>query len=350
MNTEASQEQVVSKTTGMRLRQARELLGLTRQIVAERLCLKVSTIRDIEEDKAQVNLAPTFIRGYIRSYARLVRLPEDELLSVLENDSPVVLATEIAPEQSFLLGKKRKIRDGWLMNFTWLIIVVVLGLTGAWWWQNHQANQEEIASMVDNSAIQLSQSGEQQSAALKVINNTVISSASDNSGKPVSGTSGAKTNTENKKVIENNAPRPIHTIKQQDNGADNANNNIPLATTNGLVRNSGGVPQSLAVVATSQSPLPNAQTSVGSTGAGARPLVMDFTEDCWVEVITEATGEILFKNLQKKGTKLELNLEGSKPYKLVIGAPEVAQVHYKGKLLDLSGFVEAKKIARLIIR
>ncbi len=47
------------------------------------------------------------------------------------------------------------------MSFTWLIVLVVLGLTGAWWWQNHQAQQAEIANMVDQSSAQLSQNGGQ---------------------------------------------------------------------------------------------------------------------------------------------------------------------------------------------
>ncbi len=64
-------------TTGARLRNAREQLGLSQQAVAERLCLKVSTVRDIEEDKAPADLASTFLRGYIRSYARLVHIPEE---------------------------------------------------------------------------------------------------------------------------------------------------------------------------------------------------------------------------------------------------------------------------------
>lgn len=160
MNTEASQDQTVTETPGVRLRQARESLGLTQQTVAERLCLKVSTIRDIEEDNAQANLASTFHRGYIRSYAKLVHLPEDELLPILEKQAPV-RAAKVAPMQSFSLGKKHKKRDGWLMSFTWLIVLVVLGLTGAWWWQNHQAQQAEIANMVDQSSAQLSQNGGQ---------------------------------------------------------------------------------------------------------------------------------------------------------------------------------------------
>lgn len=60
MNTEAPQDQTAPLTTGERLRQGREKLELTQQAVAERLCLKVSTVRDIEEDKAPADLASTF--------------------------------------------------------------------------------------------------------------------------------------------------------------------------------------------------------------------------------------------------------------------------------------------------
>ena len=80
MNTEATHDKNEALSTGVRLRNAREQLGFSQQAVAERLCLKVSTVRDIEEDKAPADLASTFLRGYIRSYARLVHIPEEELL------------------------------------------------------------------------------------------------------------------------------------------------------------------------------------------------------------------------------------------------------------------------------
>lgn len=100
MNTEATHDQNETLTTGARLRNAREQLGLSQQAVAERLCLKVSTVRDIEEDKAPADLASTFLRGYIRSYARLVHIPEEELLPGLEKQAPL-RAAKVAPMQSF---------------------------------------------------------------------------------------------------------------------------------------------------------------------------------------------------------------------------------------------------------
>ncbi|HCP5555862.1 TPA: cytoskeleton protein RodZ [Escherichia coli] len=160
MNTEATHDQNEALTTGARLRNAREQLGLSQQAVAERLCLKVSTVRDIEEDKAPADLASTFLRGYIRSYARLVHIPEEELLPGLEKQAPL-RAAKVAPMQSFSLGKRRKKRDGWLMTFTWLVLFVVIGLSGAWWWQDHKAQQEEITTMADQSSAELSSNSEQ---------------------------------------------------------------------------------------------------------------------------------------------------------------------------------------------
>jgi cytoskeleton protein RodZ len=172
MNTEATHDQNEAQTTGVRLRNAREQLGLSQQAVAERLCLKVSTVRDIEDDKAPAELASTFLRGYIRSYARLVHIPEEELLPMIEKQAPI-RAAKVAPMQTFSLGKRRKKRDGWLMSFTWLVLFVVVGLTGAWWWQNHKAQQQEITTMADQSSAELNASGSSEGQNVPLNNDAV---------------------------------------------------------------------------------------------------------------------------------------------------------------------------------
>lgn len=180
MNTEASQYKNESMTTGQRLRQAREQLGLSQQVVAERLCLKKSTVRDIEEDSISADLVSTFVRGYIRSYAKLVHIPEDELLTNLAEQAPQKMA-KVVLMQHFSLDKHRKKRDGWLMNFTWFMVLVVLGLTCAWWWQNHQAQQKEIAIMANQSDAQLAQNeGKRVSLTENQTNNSTRVSLTDN--------------------------------------------------------------------------------------------------------------------------------------------------------------------------
>ncbi|NDO79461.1 cytoskeleton protein RodZ [Citrobacter sp. NCU1] len=325
MNTEATHDQKEAQTTGVRLRNAREQLGLSQQAVAERLCLKVSTVRDIEDDKAPADLASTFLRGYIRSYARLVHIPEEELLPGLEKQAPI-RPGKVAPMQSFSLGKRRKKRDGWLMTFTWLVLFVVVGLTGAWWWQNHKAQQEEITTMADQSTAELNASNESsQSVPL------------DTSAT----------------VSQNNAQMPADAA----NTAAQTPEATPAAPTADVQQNAVVAPSQANVdTATTApavapvdpgAPLPTDQADVTTTPAvDPNALVMNFTADCWLEV-TDATGKKLFSGMQRKDGNL--NLTGQAPYKLKIGAPAAVQIQYQGKPVDLSRFIRTNQVARLTV-
>ncbi|ECD4891177.1 cytoskeleton protein RodZ [Salmonella enterica subsp. enterica serovar Champaign] len=310
MNTEATHDQNEAQTTGVRLRNAREQLGLSQQAVAERLCLKVSTVRDIEEDKAPSDLASTFLRGYIRSYARLVHVPEEELLPGLEKQAPL-RAAKVAPMQSFSLGKRRKKRDGWLMSFTWLVLFVVVGLTGAWWWQNHKAQQEEITTMADQSTAELN--------------------ADKDSGQSVPLDTGAATSQDTTPAP---APAPTAAATQNTVVAPSQANVDTAATS--------------AAPAATETPsaLPTSQAGVAAPAADPNALVMNFTADCWLEV-TDATGKKLFSGMQRKDGNL--NLTGQAPYKLKIGAPAAVQIQYQGKPVDLSRFIRTNQVARLTL-
>lgn len=333
MNTEANQEQKTAQTTGERLRQAREKLGLSQQVVAERLCLKVSTVRDIEEDKAPADLASTFLRGYIRSYARLVHVPEDELLPMMAKQTPLK-ASKVQPMQSFSLGKRRKKRDGWLMSITWLVLFVVVGLTGAWWWQNHKAQQEEITTMADQSSAELGSTGSGQSVALDTGAASTSAPAQTSAAAP---------------VVDNSAPATAPATPAPADSLATAATPAPQSTE-----------QQPAVVAPSQTPVDTANPAATAvpgqlptdpaqnTPAVADPnaLVMNFSADCWLEV-SDATGKKLFSGLQHKGGNL--NLVGQTPYKLKIGAPAAVQVQFQGKPVDLSRFIRTNQVARLTV-
>lgn len=327
MNTEATHDQHEAQSTGVRLRNAREQLGLSQQAVAERLCLKVSTVRDIEDDKAPADLASTFLRGYIRSYARLVHIPEEELLPGLEKQAPV-RAAKVAPMQSFSLGKRRKKRDGWLMTFTWLVLFVVVGLTGAWWWQNHKAQQEEITTMADQSAAELNANG---ATTQSVPLDTSAAASQDNTPASTGPAETAQT------------PAPTTTapaVDQQQNAVVSPSQaNVDTATTSPATP----APQS-ATDGTATLPTDPAGTAAPAVDPNA--LVMNFTADCWLEV-TDATGKKLFSGMQRKDGNL--NLTGQAPYKLKIGAPAAVQIQYQGKPVDLSRFIRTNQVARLTL-
>ncbi|MEX3021533.1 cytoskeleton protein RodZ [Kluyvera sp. STS39-E] len=324
MNTETNHDQTEAQTTGVRLRNAREQLGLSQQAVAERLCLKVSTVRDIEEDKAPAELASTFLRGYIRSYARLVHIPEEELLPMMEKQAPI-RAAKVAPMQTFSLGKRRKKRDGWLMSFTWLVLFVVIGLTVAWWWQNHKAQQEEITTMADQSSVELKASG------------------SDSQNIPLN-TDAASTPamTDTTATTDSNATTPVETAPVATAApTDTAQNNAIVAPSQANV-DATAAPATTAPATA----LPTDPAQAAAPVADANALVMNFSADCWLEV-TDATGKKLFSGLQRKGGNL--NLAGQAPYKLKIGAPAAVQIEFQGKPVDLSRFIRTNQVARLTV-
>ncbi|TCC14256.1 cytoskeleton protein RodZ [Kosakonia quasisacchari] len=327
MNTEATHDQNEAQTTGVRLRNAREQLGLSQQAVAERLCLKVSTVRDIEEDRSPADLASTFVRGYIRSYARLVHIPEEELLPILEKQAPV-RAAKVAPMQTFALGKPRKKRSGWMMSFiTWLVFLVAIGLTGAWWWDNHKAQQEEITNMADQSSAELNASNS-NAQSVPLNNDTAAADPVDNSGTPVEAPAPSAT-----------AQKPASSAPQAP--ANTANQNTVVAPSQANV---DAMQQPVAPANTAQ--LPTNQAGVAGAQADTNTLVMNFTADCWLEV-SDATGKKLFSGMQRKDATL--NLTGQAPYKLKIGAPSAVQIQYQGKPVDLSRFIRTNQVARLTV-
>ncbi|MEC9604032.1 MULTISPECIES: cytoskeleton protein RodZ [Escherichia] len=328
MNTEATHDQNEALTTGARLRNAREQIGLSQQAVAERLCLKVSTVRDIEEDKAPADLASTFLRGYIRSYARLVHIPEEELLPGLEKQAPL-RAAKVAPMQSFSLGKRRKKRDGWLMTFTWLVLFVVIGLSGAWWWQDHKAQQEEITTMADQSTAELNNNQSQS---------VPLDTATDQNSTTTS-PSAAETTVTNTQAPAVTTPVPAVDPQQNAVVPPSQANVDTAATTTPAAPVATTTPDAAA-------PLPTDQAAVTTPAADPNALVMNFTADCWLEV-TDAAGKKLFSGMQRKGGNL--NLAGQAPYKLKIGAPAAVQIQYQGKPVDLSRFIRTNQVARLTL-
>lgn len=246
-----------------------------------------------------------------------MHIPEEELLPLL-NRPTTQKAIKVASMQNFSLSKKRKRRDGWLMMFTWLVIIVVIGLTGSWWWQNHKAQQQDIVNMADQSSAQLARndSGEGQQVPL---------SHDETDASPAETGSGAMAPVTPPAPAENQTLAPV----------DNAPAVVPPSQAS--IEPSATLPTAGATVSNSNGAAQAAQ------GNG---LVMNFTADCWLEV-RDATGKELFSGMQKSGGKLDLT--GTAPYKLKIGAPAAVQISYQGNPVDLSQYIRAGRIARLTV-
>lgn len=351
MNTETGQDNIVPETTGARLRRARQALGLTEQTVAERLCLRVSTVREIEEDKMQANLASTFQRGYIRSYAKLVHIPEDELLPLPTKDVAGGI-TKSSLMGGVSLGKKRKKRDTWLMGLTWLIVLIVLGLTCAWWWQNHQIRQVEITTMANQSSSSVPLPSAQSSVIQSPTtqrshgDGSVALSLPDDrdvvSGKRNEVPLASSGNLAGVTPVA--AKQNLLPFNGSPTGAS-GNGSIAMVSDTVMAEPST---EAVAVDRTTSvdSAMPLSISTNDATFESKSDLLMNFSADCWIQVI-DISGKTLFRGIQKKGATL--NLSGKAPYKLTVGVPSAVSIQYQGERVNLAKFIKAGSIARLTV-
>ena len=89
---------------GQQLMLAREKAGMSIDEAARALNLKEETVEAIE-DSALDKLPPvTFVQGYIRTYARLLGLSEEKILSEFEAEVPHDLESELHPRSPSQVG------------------------------------------------------------------------------------------------------------------------------------------------------------------------------------------------------------------------------------------------------
>ncbi|VAW70526.1 hypothetical protein MNBD_GAMMA09-2199 [hydrothermal vent metagenome] len=102
--TEAEETLPQKKTFGIELRVARESANLTVADVAEKLLVSADIIHSIENSEVENLPALTFTKGYIRSYARLLEIPADKIISeylkVAPDQKPALSSLSVLPMQT----------------------------------------------------------------------------------------------------------------------------------------------------------------------------------------------------------------------------------------------------------
>jgi cytoskeleton protein RodZ len=116
------------QTPGEMLKQARERLGLAQKDIASQLNLQLDVIDAVEKnDKNRLPVA-TYARGYIRSYARLLKMDADMLIHLYDQSStplPEIIPNIKKPSQA-------STRDKPVRAISYLITFILALLLLAW--------------------------------------------------------------------------------------------------------------------------------------------------------------------------------------------------------------------------
>ncbi|HCE4594449.1 TPA: cytoskeleton protein RodZ [Vibrio parahaemolyticus] len=318
---ENTNEVPLSIEAGTLLKNKRESLGMTQKQVADRLRLRVSVIEDIENNRFESQQVATFTRGYLRSYAKFVGLDEKVVLVALEQTADVKPKEQEIEMQSFSRKTKHEKHNSRIMLLTWVIAIVIIGISAAWWWQNQQENS--LAQVVAEANVETSQPSADEIADIDLM-------------------------TEEELI----ASTPAELAASNNTASESSNNtasesSINAAQTDEVVSaeteesTTEATPEPVAVIEAAE----EVQDASPVVPEGMTLLTMKFKADCWIQV-KDTNGKTLVSGTQKPGQDVELT--GKAPFKVILGAPEGVTMTFASEPVDLSGYTSGK-VARFTL-
>jgi len=118
-------------TMGEFLQHVREKRGYTVEQVAEELKLKVSTVRALEADQYQDIAGFVYLKGYLKSYARLLHVNIDKHLHLIK-DKAGEHFIEVPEEETQLPKKKTTIPIAWGMILLIVLLAMIIAAAYVW--------------------------------------------------------------------------------------------------------------------------------------------------------------------------------------------------------------------------
>ena len=136
---------------GERLQAARIKMGLSLRDVATRMHLSANIVEAIEDNNFEEITAPIFVKGYLRAYARIVSLDEDDMIDQYIDfysgeDPPISSISNVASELSVADAR---------VKWTTYIVVLIIGVSlAAWLWNKEQNAEAPISLDTQSSSIE----------------------------------------------------------------------------------------------------------------------------------------------------------------------------------------------------
>ena len=283
----------VRPSAGKALAEARERLGLSVSEVARQLRLSSRQIEALETDDHASLPGKTFLRGFLRNYAKLLQIDPEPLLALCKPDAPQAQPIAVPMSRIEFGGKRRLMPLGGHsgkpgVKYAAIIGVAVLALS----WGMIEFFQ--------------GQTSRQDAAVESAGETTMVLSLPQ-------------------------AETPVQAAPAMDQAAEQAS-----------------VPATVPAAPVAEAPVPPAPHVFAAPAAadvGGQRLQFAFDGDAWVEV-KDKGGKVVFYQLNLKGS--QQSVRGNPPFSLVIGNAAHVRLTYNDKPVDLAPHIKAD-VARLTI-
>lgn len=300
------------KGPGSHLREAREARNLTVMQVAAQLRMQVRVIEAIENDdyNSLPSSGSTFIRGYLRSYSRLLGLNEESILALMQSGG----TKEPSLVGSIYDGKDEVSSSDFSIRMVSTLILIGV-VVGVGWWVSQRMPTIEM------DVVDAEQSASEQGLSIP----TETLQLSDDEPLPgetiqvgdVDGAGVADTSelSNSETTTETLSDSPESAIEEEQDVVEPVEPEPPVENTPTAAHSieppplTAGMPQSM--------------------------IELEYQEDCWTEV-TDAAGRKLTYTLIPAGQKITLH--GEAPFKVFLGYATGVTIYYNGDLYDHSPF------------
>ena len=148
---EALPENIEVATPGQLLREAREAAHLSVEDISKKLHLKVALISAIEENNFDEITSITFARGYLKSYAKLLHVDEEDIIAAFEHFTTA--EQQQLEMQTFSNRKGKKTLDSWLTILTVLLVIGIIGAVAVWYMRNQPMANDTPSTSAQSSIV-----------------------------------------------------------------------------------------------------------------------------------------------------------------------------------------------------
>jgi cytoskeleton protein RodZ len=305
---------------GRALASQREAMGWSVEQVADQLKLAVRQVVALEAGDYASLPGPAVVRGFVRAYAKILKLDAAPLVAMiaLETPVPVETAANVRREKPAtfsessrfpLRGKRSSLPLGWIAAG-----VVVVALAAAAWHFGlvpTPGGEGGAASPAASSAPPPAGVATHPDAASEPLQNPNV---------PLITVPGEST-------------APPAGEAQHANGAAPAATGGPAAATQGVAPSQPAAAQPPVQAAT-------------ETAVGPNALVLSVREDSWIQVRT-ANGKNLISRLVKAGSTETLSVE--QPVTMIVGNPHGVSASLRGAPVELP-MLPGKTISRVSLK
>ncbi|WP_020408504.1 RodZ domain-containing protein [Hahella ganghwensis] len=331
MSSENAVQQKTNNKPGSRLKRAREDKGWSVSDTAEKLHVIPRYVRAIEEGEYDQLPGLVFLKGYIRSYARLVNLSEDRLIEDLEQEllmsSDPMMETgsaAVSPagfEESKGGGKKVLL----------LGIVIVLAGVGYFAWEYF--SQQQVTTPEASAPLEPEEVMEQDRTQLEGVDTeTVTSTATSTDAASVS---------DNAPIVAEELITPEEPVPASEAVID-AQPTLEPSVETVTESSEPETPSVTLEEAVVQVPEPaeaveevTASSSVAESADSSSVTVKAvFTGDCWFDLRDRDNNRTV--GLYRAGDVVDFS--GAYPLRFVVGAVNAVSIDVNGKPLDFSQY------------